>query len=71
MNNPRIKADPLAVSESVLLDAGNAIRERNKELMLLIERDRIKRFREQQRKELEIGVGKEVDPPTAEPAPGR
>ena len=31
MNNPRIKADPLAVSESVLLDAGNAIRERNKE----------------------------------------
>lgn len=31
MNNPRIKADPLAISESVLLDAGNAIRERNKE----------------------------------------
>jgi hypothetical protein len=33
------------------------IRERNKQLMLLIERDRIQRFREQQRKVLEFEVG--------------
>jgi len=33
------------------------IRERNKHLMLLIERERIQRFREQQRKVLEFGAG--------------
>jgi len=33
------------------------IRERNKQLMLLIERDRIQRFREQQRKVLEFEMG--------------
>jgi len=32
------------------------IRKRNKELMLLVERERIQRFREQQRKQLEIGA---------------
>jgi hypothetical protein len=47
------------------------IRERNKDLMLLIERDRIQRFREQQRKELEFEAGKEEDPPRAGPAPDR
>lgn len=35
------------------------IRERNKQLMLLIERERIQRFREQQRKVLEFEVGEE------------
>ena len=35
------------------------IRERNKQLMLLIERERIQRFRAQQRKQLEIEVGGE------------
>ncbi len=35
------------------------IRERNKQLMLLIERERIQRFREHQRKQLEIEVGGE------------
>jgi hypothetical protein len=43
------------------------IRERNKELMLLVERDRIKRFREEQRKVLEIGV----EEPTEERASDR
>jgi hypothetical protein len=33
------------------------IRERNKNLMLLIERERIQRFREQQRKKLELRAG--------------
>jgi len=33
------------------------VRERNKQLMLLVERERIQRFREQQRKELEIEAG--------------
>jgi hypothetical protein len=46
------------------------IRERNKELTLLLERDRIKRFREQQRKELEIGVDGSA-PPRAAPTTGR
>jgi hypothetical protein len=46
------------------------IRERNKELMLLVERDRIKRFREHQRKELAIEGAGEEPPPGAEPAPG-
>ena len=32
------------------------IRERNKQLMLLVERERIQRFREQQRKVVEFGV---------------
>ena len=32
------------------------IRQRNKELMILIERERIQRFREQQRKQVELGV---------------
>jgi hypothetical protein len=35
------------------------IRQRNKQLMLLIERERIQRFREHQRKQLEIEVGGE------------
>lgn len=35
------------------------IRERNKQLMLLVERDRIQRFREHQRKQLEIEAGEE------------
>ncbi len=39
------------------------IRERNKELMLLVERDHIKRFREHQRKELSIEGGGEDPPP--------
>jgi len=34
------------------------IRERNKELMLLVDRDRIQRFREHQRKQLELEAGK-------------
>jgi hypothetical protein len=39
------------------------IRERNKELMMLVERDHIKRFREHQRKELSIeGAGEEPPP---------
>jgi hypothetical protein len=46
------------------------IRERNKELMLLVERDHIKRFREHQRKELAIEAGSEA-PPTKAPATGR
>ena len=46
------------------------IRERNKELMLLVERDHIKRFREHQRKELAIEAGSE-DPPTKAPATDR
>jgi hypothetical protein len=33
------------------------IRERNKQLMLLVERERIQRFREQQRKVLEFEAG--------------
>jgi Mg-chelatase subunit ChlD len=37
------------------------IRERNKQLMLLIERDRIQRFREQQRKVLEFEMGEPED----------
>jgi hypothetical protein len=37
------------------------IRERNKQLMLLIERERIQRFREQQRKKLEFRAGEEDD----------
>ena len=40
------------------------IRERNKELMLLVDRDHIKRFREHQRKELQIEGGGEEPPPT-------
>ncbi|MGH0029518.1 MAG: vWA domain-containing protein [Myxococcota bacterium] len=36
------------------------VRERNKELMLLIERERIQRFRESQRKQLEIGTEEEL-----------
>jgi Mg-chelatase subunit ChlD len=40
------------------------IRDRNKQLMLLIERERIQRFREQQRKVLEFEV---VDPEAEEP----
>jgi hypothetical protein len=40
------------------------IRERNKQLMLLIERDRIQRFREQQRKVLEFGEGAPEDETT-------
>ena len=46
------------------------IRDRNKELMMLVERDHIKRFREHQRKELAIEAGSE-DPPTKAPATGR
>jgi hypothetical protein len=43
------------------------IRERNKQLMMLVERDHIKRFREHQRKELSIeGAGEEPPP---RPAP--
>jgi hypothetical protein len=38
--------------------------------MLLVERDRIKRFREHQRKELAIEGAGEEPPPGAEPAPG-
>jgi len=38
------------------------IRERNKQLMLLIERERIQRFREHQRKQLELEVGPEDAP---------
>jgi hypothetical protein len=38
------------------------IRERNKELMLLVERDHIMRFREHQRKELQIETGEERPP---------
>jgi hypothetical protein len=37
------------------------IRERNKHLMLLIERERIQRFREQQRKVLEFHAGEDED----------
>lgn len=37
------------------------IRERNKQLLLLIERDRIQRFREQQRKVLEFEMGEPED----------
>jgi von Willebrand factor type A domain len=50
------------------------IRDRNKELTLLVERDHIKRFREHQRKELEIQAGSEPAPPptpTKAPATGR
>jgi hypothetical protein len=36
------------------------VRERNRQLMLLIERERIQRFRESQRKQLEIGTGDEA-----------
>jgi hypothetical protein len=35
------------------------IRERNKHLMLLVERERIQRFREQQRKVIELEAGEE------------
>jgi len=45
------------------------IRDRNKELMLLVERDHIKRFREHQRKELAIEAAE--TPPTKAPATGR
>ncbi len=38
------------------------IRDRNKQLMLLIERERIQRFREEQRKVLEFGVEEEEEP---------
>jgi len=44
------------------------IRERNKELMLLVERDHIKRFREHQRKELSIEGAGEEPPPRPSPA---
>ncbi len=44
------------------------IRDRNKELMLLVERDHIKRFREHQRKELEIEAGSEETPVGPSPA---
>ncbi len=37
------------------------IRGRNKQLMLLIERERIQRFREEQRKVLEFGVEEEEE----------
>jgi hypothetical protein len=43
------------------------IRERNKELMLLVERDHIKRFREHQRKELSIEGAGEGPPPRQTP----
>jgi hypothetical protein len=43
------------------------IRERNKELMLLVERDHVKRFREHQRKELAIEGGGELPPPRKDP----
>jgi hypothetical protein len=36
------------------------IRERNKQLILLIERERIQRFRERQRKELQLESGEEL-----------
>jgi hypothetical protein len=36
------------------------IRDRNKQLMLLVERERIQRFREQQRKVLEFGTEEEL-----------
>ena len=39
------------------------IRERNKQLMMLVERDHIKRFREHQRKELQIEAAGEEPPP--------
>lgn len=45
------------------------IRERNKELMLLIESERIQQFRDQQRKVLEFEV--EPEEPTEEPGSGR
>jgi hypothetical protein len=35
------------------------VRERNKQLMLLVERERIQRFRERQRKQLELGADEE------------
>jgi hypothetical protein len=38
------------------------IRERNKQLMLLIERERIQRFRDQQRKVLELGTDEAEEP---------
>lgn len=44
------------------------IRERNKHLVLLIERDRIQRFRAQQRKVLEFEVGTEADQEADAPA---
>jgi len=49
------------------------IRERNKQLMLLIERERIQRFREEQRKVLEFEVEEEAgaDAPTGASAPDR
>jgi len=43
------------------------IRERNKELMMLVERDHIKRFREHQRKQLAIEGGDEEPPPRKDP----
>jgi hypothetical protein len=46
------------------------IRDRNKELMMLVERDHIKRFREHQRKELAIEAGSD-DPPTKAPTTDR
>jgi Mg-chelatase subunit ChlD len=51
------------LSERELALELDRIRERNKQLMLLIERERIQRFREQQRKVLELETGAE------EPAP--
>ena len=47
------------------------IRERNKQLMLLIERERIQRFREEQRKVLEFEVEEDADAPTGASAPDR
>jgi hypothetical protein len=44
------------------------IRERNKQLMMLVERDHIKRFREHQRKELQIEAGGEQPPPRQTPS---
>jgi Mg-chelatase subunit ChlD len=43
------------------------IRERNKQLLLLVERERIQRFREQQRKVLEIEPGSEGTAPAPPP----